>query len=385
MSNHKVSEPIRILHVLTAMNLAGTETLLMNLYRNMDRDKIQFDFAVTATKKCAYDDEITSLGGRIIHYPLYRGMNHKTYVKWWNEFFQQHKEYHIVHGHIGSTAAIYLSVAKKYGCFTIAHSHSTYGAIDIHQILYRMYSYPTRYIAEFFMGCSKDALVSRYGHSVLNGANHFILNNGIDAKKYIYSKEVRAAVRNELGIKKSTILLGTVGRLTPPKNPEFMIRLIKAMNEQALDWQFLWVGKGEKEKEIKEHLQQELAEKRVIMVGARPDVNRLLQAMDIFLFPSLWEGLGIAGVEAQAADLPTLCSEVLPKELKVTDRCEFLPVNDLKSWMDRILNLVEQDHFKLRSNRYEDIKKMHYDIDDMAHWLEEFYLSKERKDETRSI
>ena len=121
------------------------------------------------------------------------------------------------------------------------------------------------------------------------------------------------------------------------------------------------------------------------MVGARPDVNRLLQAMDIFLFPSLWEGLGIAGVEAQAADLPTLCSEGLPKELKVTDRCEFLPVNDLKSWMDRILNLVEQDHFKLRSNRYEDIKKMHYDIDDMAHWLEEFYLSKERKDETRSI
>ena len=111
---------IRILHVLTAMDRAGTETMLMNLYRSIDRDEIQFDFAVTATEHCDYNDEILSMGGKIIHYPKYTGKNHFAYKKWWNEFFRSHPEYKIVHGHIGSTASIYLKIAKNYGCYTNA-------------------------------------------------------------------------------------------------------------------------------------------------------------------------------------------------------------------------------------------------------------------------
>ena len=207
-----MSEPIRILHVLTAMNFAGTETLLMNLYRNIDRSQIQFDFAVTADHECAYDAEIQRLGGRIIHYPLYRGVNHFSYVSWWTHFFKNHPEYYIIHGHIGSTAAIYLHIANKFGRFTIAHSHSTSShRVNLHDMLYCVFSYPTRYVADYFMGCSRDALIDRYGKG--------ILNNGIDARKYIYSKETRNNVREEIHISEDEIVIGTVGRLTPPQNP----------------------------------------------------------------------------------------------------------------------------------------------------------------------
>ena len=114
------------------------------------------------------------------------------------------------------------------------------------------------------------------------------------------------------------------------------------------------------------------------MTGARSDVNRVLQAMDIFTFPSLWEGLGIAGIEAQAADLPTLCSQGLPAELAVTDRCVFLPMNDLNSWVQKIIDIIESGGYKIRKNRYEEIKTNKYDIIDTAQWLQNFYSSQVR-------
>lgn len=376
-----MSEPIRILHVLTAMNFAGTETLLMNLYRNIDRSQIQFDFAVTADHECAYDAEIQRLGGRIIHYPLYRGVNHFSYVSWWTHFFKNHPEYYIIHGHIGSTAAIYLHIANKFGRFTIAHSHSTSShRVNLHDMLYCVFSYPTRYVADYFMGCSRDALIDRYGKGILKNKNHFILNNGIDARKYIYSKETRNNVREEIHISEDEIVIGTVGRLTPQKNPHFIIHMIQELEKRKIKFKFLWVGIGEKEEEIRKALYKELENGTVIMTGARADVNRVLQAMDIFVFPSLWEGLGIAGIEAQAADLPTLCSRGLPEELSVTDRCCFLPMNDLNSWVEKIVEIIKNGEYKPRKSRYEEIKANKYDIIDTANWLQNFYLTQVRNE-----
>ena len=128
-------EPIRVLQVVARMNMAGTETMLMNFYRNIDREKVQFDFAVCTEEHCDYEDEILSMGGRIIRYPQYRGKNHFSYKKWWSEFFRNNREYKIVHGHIGSTAAIYLSIAKKHGCYTIAHSHGTLEPISLRSVI----------------------------------------------------------------------------------------------------------------------------------------------------------------------------------------------------------------------------------------------------------
>lgn len=158
-----MSDPIRVLHVIGIMNRGGAETMIMNLYRHVDRNKVQFDFVENEGETAAYDGEILALGGKIYRCPRYRGKNHLAYKRWWHDFFRSHPgEYPIVHGHIGSTAAIYLSIAKKYGAYTIAHSHSAGAGTAAYQI----FSYPTRFIADHFFACSDDAAVSRYGRKV---------------------------------------------------------------------------------------------------------------------------------------------------------------------------------------------------------------------------
>lgn len=373
-----MSEAIRILHVLTAMNMAGTETLLMNFYRNIDRNTIQFDFAVSATNECAYDKEIEELGGRIIHYPKYTGKNHFQYVKWWNRFLVEHPEYHIIHGHIGSTAAIYLNLAKKCGRFTIAHSHSTEPALSIYSLFYKAYSYPTRFIADQFFGCSKKALIDRYGKRVANNSNAKVINNAIDARKFVYNPNTRKRIREEYRILPDETVLVTVGRLTPPKNPHEIIRICHGLKEDGVDFRFLWYGTGELENEIKQEVKAQNLEDVIQFMNTRNDIYNVLQAADVFLFPSVWEGLGIACVEAQAAGLPTFCSNTIPDEARVTKLSKFLPLNDTKTWCKEIeacIKKISMDDY-VRPNTYNEVVQAGYDIKETVKWLEDFYNSK---------
>jgi len=368
---------IRILHVLSAMERAGTETLLMNLYRHIDRSKIQFDFAVSSTNKAAYDDEIIAMGGRIFHYPRYRGKNHFAYKKWWNEFLTKHNEYKIVHGHIGSTAAIYLNVAKKHGCYTIAHSHSTYGKPDVQQILYRIYSYPTRFVADHFFGCSMPALECRYGKKVAHNADKAqILHNAIDTKKFRYNPETRRQIRNNLSIKADDFVVGTVGRLTSPKNPYFTLKIIAELSKKILHFKFLWVGTGELEDDIKRIVIESKLTDKVIFTGSVPNANEMYQAMDVFIFPSLWEGLGNVAIEAQAAGLPTLCSEAVPNDAKVSDTIYYLPLHDTQKWCELITFQIQQQNLENRKNAYKQVANNGYDIRNVTSNLERFYLKK---------
>lgn len=373
-----MANPVRVLHVLSAMERAGTETLLMNLYRNIDRSKIQFDFAVSATSKAAYDDEIIAMGGKIIHYPRYNGKNHFAYQKWWDKFLTKHTEYQIVHGHIGSTAAIYLKIAKKHGRYTIAHSHNTYGKPDAQQILYRMFSYPTRFVADHFFGCSMPALESRYGKMVAhNGEKAQILHNAIDAKKYRYNLEICQKIRENLSINMNDFVVGTIGRLTPQKNPYFTLKVIKQMSKEVPNFKFLWVGTGELESDIKRIIKESSLTDRVIFTGSVSNANEMYQAMDVFIFPSLWEGFGNVAIEAQAAGLPTLCSVEVPREAKATELAMFLPLDNTQIWCRELISLksrVKSDGYS-RKDTYEEIIKAKYDITAVAEWIEKFYLS----------
>ena len=370
-----MSEPIRVLEVVAKMNLAGTETMLMNFYRNMDRKRVQFDFAVCTEERCDYEDEIISLGGQIIRYPQYRGINHFSYIRWWNNFFRDNPNYRIVHGHIGSTAAIYLSIAKKHGCYTIAHSHGSLGPINLRSIIWRMYSYPTRFVADYYFGCSMDALETRYGNRIAhNKKKSKVLNNAIDASKYIYNINVREEVRKELSISPDEWIIGTVGRLSAPKNPQMTLSIIEDLKNRGEKFRFLWVGEGELRKMIEDELTKRNLTENVILLGLRNDVPRLLQAMDIFVFPSISEGLGIAAVESQAAGLLTLCSNRIPSEAKVTDMCQFISVDDVSKWVTAIVN----NKYYNRTNALDSIIEKGYDIHTAAEWLQEYYLSKWR-------
>ncbi len=372
-----MAEPIRVLHVLSAMERAGTETLLMNLYRNIDRNKVQFDFAVSATDKAAYDDEIVSLGGIIYHYPRYRGKNHFAYKEWWNLFFKKHPEYHIVHGHIGSTAAIYLNIAKKHGCFTIAHSHSTYGKPNAQQIMYRIFSFPTRFVADQFLGCSMLALETRYGDNVAHNTDKAqILHNAIDAKKFRYNSEIRKRIRDEFSINNNEFIVGTVGRMTPSKNPYFTLDIIEKLSKSIQNFKFLWVGTGELENDIKRIIKEKKLENKVIFTGSVSNANEMYQAMDVFIFPSLYEGLGNVAIEAQAAGLPTICSIKVPKEAKATELAEFIPLDNAKIWCKKLLELMKlvKSYNYMRPDTYNIIVGANYDIVGVTKWLENLYL-----------
>ncbi len=374
--NVNQSKQIRVLHVLTAMNRAGAETMLMNLYRAIDREKVQFDFAVTATTCCDYDDEIRALGGRIIRYPKYRGTNHLQYKKWWNDFFKNNHEYHIVHGHIGSTASIYLRIAKRYGMYTIAHSHSTGELKSVRDLFYKVYSYSTRYIADYFIGCSTDALISRYGKKIARLKDRStILNNGVDVKKYTFSDYTRRAIREELGIKDETLVVGTVGRFTEAKNTFFIVDILYEIKKKIPDFVFVWAGAGELKDKVEDYIEKKGLSSNVKLLGVREDIPRVLHAMNVFILPSKFEGLPVIGVEVQAAGVPMLCSDKVSKEVNMSKCVTFLPIDSTAPWVSEILN--ERTYRRIPDASC-DVIKAGYDINSTASWLLSFYEQKQQ-------
>lgn len=359
---------IRILHVIGIMNRGGAETMIMNLYRNIDRTRVQFDFVENSDEPAAFDDEIRSLGGRIYRCPHYNGKNHWAYTKWWHEFFKSHPdEYPIVHGHLGSTAAIYLSIAKKSSAYTIAHSHSA----GIGSGLYRAFSYPTRYVADHFFACSRDAGISRYGKKVGNDPVRCqVLNNAIDARKFVFSNETGRQVRNILNIDEDTLVIGHVGRFVDAKNHLFLIDIFQQIHQQNTNSVLLLVGDGELRSRIEVAIGQNHLENAVIMAGVQSNVWDYYQAMDIFVFPSVYEGLPVSMVEAQAAGLPCCVSANVPRETAITDLVEFIPLERSAAfWANRVLRSANEPRRDTRS----EIENAGFDVSATSMWLEEFY------------
>lgn len=363
-------EPIRVLQVIGIMNRGGAETMIMNLYRNIDRNKVQFDFVENQGSEAAFDAEIRQLGGRIYRCPRYDGKNHVAYTRWWNTFFSSHKgEYPIVHGHIGSTAAIYLSIAKKYGAYTIAHSHSA----GIGSAMYRMFACPTRYIADNFFACSKDAGISRYGKRVGNDSNRCqVLNNAIDTRKFIFSQETRQQIRNHLHIAENAVVIGHVGRFVEAKNHLFLIDIFADIRKRDPNAILLLVGDGELRHEIEIAIAEKHLSKAVILTGVRSNVWDFYQAMDVFVFPSIYEGLPVSLVEAQAAGLPCCVSANIPRDSAITDLVEFLP---LESGAEKWAEIALQRAQKPRHNMLAEIQNAGFDVASTAKWLENFYMN----------
>nr|WP_295761721.1 glycosyltransferase family 1 protein [uncultured Intestinibacter sp.] len=365
-----MENPIRVLHVIGKMNRAGAETMIMNIYRKIDRTKIQFDFMVHTEEKCDFDDEILSLGGRIYRVPRFKGSNILSYKRTWNNFFKEHKEYKIIHGHIGSSAAIYLKIAKKYGLYTIAHSHNTEMGEGIKGMMYKIFSYPTRYIADYFFACSNLAGICRFGKDIVYKKNYLVLKNAIDSEKFIYNESIRKNKRKELGIE-GKFVIGNVARFNIQKNHEYLIEIFKLViqkNENAI---LMLVGDGERKELIIDKINKYKLGSKVIFTGVRDDVHDIMKAMDVFVFPSLYEGLPVTLIEAQAAGLPCLISDTITDEVCITPLVEKLPINkEPIVWakkVDLLRNCKHEDFL-------EDIKNRGYDINTSVLNLEKFYL-----------
>lgn len=366
--------PIRILHVLGKLNRGGAETLVMNWYRNVDRSKIQFDFVIHTKEKCSYTDEILSMGGRIFSVPAYSGINHFQYCAAWNHFFKEHPEYKIIHGHVRSTGVIYMSIAKRYGKIVIAHSHSMNSGTGIIGFVKKTMQYPIRYIADYKWACSYDAGKYLFGKRQIKRSNFKVVKNAIDLSLFTYNVSIRDKMRNELGIR-GKIVVGHVGRFIEEKNHVFLLDVFEEFLQLGIEAELVLVGVGPLMQEIKKKTKEKGIDKSVIFLGERSDVGEIMQAFDVFVFPSIHEGLGNVAIEAQASGLPVLASENVPMEAKITDIMSFLSIdnkNDVKKWSNKLTEIYKEKI--LRNDTYDYMIKSGYEIKEASKKLVEDYL-----------
>ncbi len=367
-----MNNPIRVLQVIGIMNRGGAEAMIMNLYRSIDRSRVQFDFVENSFEPAAFDEEIGALGGKIYRCPHYCGTNHFAYKRWWVDFFKTHaNEYSIVHGHLGSTAAIYLKLAKKYGLYTIAHSHNTWFSTNLKEWIYMAYAYPTRHIADHFFACSMAAGVSRYGKRIVNDVQRFtLINNAIDASKFVYHPQTRQRLRKAFGLQGKTVI-GHIGRFNPQKNHPFLLDIFAEIHRMNASSVLMLVGDGDTRKEAQEKAKALHLSEAVIFMGVRSDIADLLQVMDVLVFPSLFEGLPVTVIEAQSSGLPCLLSDRITQECKLTpETCFFSLEASCAEWASKALKMAEKE----RKDTSQWIREAHYDIVENAQWLQQFYL-----------
>lgn len=358
--------PIRILHIVTTMNRGGLETMLMNYYRHIDRSKVQFDFLVHRDFEADYDKEIKELGGNVYHLSTLNPLS-TSYKKSLNDFFKYHSEYKIVHSHLDCMAGIPLKYAKLNNVpLRIAHAHNSNQTKDVKYPLKLFYKRNIKRNANYLFACGDEA-----GKWMFNTDNFKVLNNAINAKDYTFNINIRNGKRKEFGISDDSILIGHVGRFFTQKNHEFLIDIFNQFHKDHSNSYLMLVGEGELKTSIQDKVKALGLEDNVIFTGLRSDVNELLQAIDVFLFPSLYEGLPVSIIEAQAAGLPCLISDKVPIECKKTDLVYQLSLEDsVNIWADKIHEL---SHIT-RRNTYEEIKESGFDIVENAKWLENFYI-----------
>lgn len=366
-----MSMQIRILHVFGGMDRGGAETMVMNLYRKIDRSKVQFDFIVHTDEECSYDDEIKSLGGKIFRLPRYQGLNHLKYIKLWKQIFEKNPEYKIIHGHVRSTASIYLKIAKKYGLVTIAHSHSTASRGNVlEKKIKDIMQISIKYYADYMFACSEAAGKWLFGKDVTLKANYKYFNNAICIEKYRFDNFTRAQMRAELGIQ-DKFVIGHVGSFTHPKNHTFLIRIFNEIQKYNNEAFLLMVGEGQLKSKIENEIKFLKLQDKVIFTGNIQNVNDYLNIMDVLVFPSIYEGLPVSIIEAQANGLPCVISDTITKEVKITNLVEFISIKkEPLEWVNLINTLKRDD-----TDYINGMIKSDYNIKNLAKWYENFILT----------
>lgn len=366
---------IRILHVLHSLNKGGAETFLMNVYRNINRKKIQFDFVVHSEKEGAYEAEIRTLGGKIFRMEMWNGINLYQYKKQWKRFFKEHLEYNIVHGHLASTAYFYLGIAKKFNRITINHCHGLCISNSLSGKVKKYLSWKNQEVSDYYFTCSMKTGYNVYKQELYDKGLVKMIPNAIEVDKYKYNQETRDSLRTAFNISKNDFVVGHVGRFVTVKNHQFLLEVFNEVKKQKPNSKLLLVGVGELENQIKQKSQELGLEEDVIFAGVRSDVPNILSAMDVFVFPSINEGLGIVLVEAQTNGLKCFASDTIPSEVDLTGNVEFIPLSKgSRYWAEKIL---QHEQYDRSVNCVEKIKEAGYDISSTVQCLTDFYLGKE--------
>lgn len=357
---------IRVLHCVVNMNRGGTESLLMNVYRNINRSNVQFDFLTS--RAGVFDAEIEKLGGRVYRIPYVNEIGHFKYVKNLNDFFRNH-HYQIVHAHMDKMSGLVLRAAKKNGVkIRIAHSHSTKSAGNMPVRLYKwMIGRLINKNATHLMACSTNAAKWLYQSQSEKAT---IINNGIEYELFKFSIQSRKETREKLGISDDTFVIGHVGRFDHAKNQSFIIDIFQDLIKIRPDSVLILVGEGVLFETIKYKVKKLQLDDKVKLLGLRNDVPQLLQAFDVFVFPSRFEGFPLSLVEAQAAGLPCVVSNVVTEEVRISDSVYFLSLKEgSRVWASEIVSICSKN-----TRREAGLLDPSFDIWHTSNMLEQLYI-----------
>ncbi|MBR2028084.1 MAG: glycosyltransferase [Oscillospiraceae bacterium] len=353
-------EPVRILHCVAGIGRGGYETYIMNLYRNIDRTKVQFDFLYSFGG--VYKPEIEALGGRLYKIPFITEKGPFAYTKYVREFFASHPEYKIVHSHMDKFSGHIMREAKRAGIpVRISHSHSVASSgMLAYKVVKGYYGFMINPNCTDRFACSKEAGDWLFGRD-RDDVN--VVKNGIDLKKFSCEDK-----RD-----RSKLTIACVGRLAAEKNHTFLIDIFSEVYKKNKNAQLVIAGTGDTEAMLKDKVAALGLNGAVEFMGDCNDVNALLQRTDIMCLPSLFEGLGIVFVEAQACGVKCIASDRVPMEAKVSDDIVFIPLEKgAQYWADVILNTDVSE----KKNNHDRIRECGYDIGEVADKVQKFYLEK---------
>lgn len=360
------------MHVFATLNKGGSESMIINHYRYIDNEQFRFDFVVHTNHHNTYEQEIQQRGGKIFRLPEFRGTNYCSYKKAWKKLIDSNPNWDIVHIHYFTIAWVIAPILKDLGVdVRIVHIHSNKLIVWHKRILFNIFKKRMIHSTSHFLACSQEA-----GLNIIGKNTHFdVFKNAIETSKFCYNAQSRSIIRTELAIPANKFVIGHIGSFRNyQKNHLFLLDVFKEVKNIIPHSALVLVGDGAIRKHVENYSRQIGLNGDVIFTGVRDDVPQLLSAFDVFVFPSLNEGLGISAIEAQASGLPCLLSDCVPKEAAITKKVSFMSLDSPKKlWAEKIasFNITE-------TNRIEDneiIKKAGYDIATNIFILKNYYMS----------
>lgn len=346
-------EPLRVLHVVPNMQAAGLETLIMNMYRNVDKTKVQFDFLVHYKERYFYDDEIESLGGKIYRLSFRNDGNVYRYIRDLDDFFRNHS-YMIVHGHMASTACFYLKMANKYGVpVRIIHSHNTSTERTVKGFIkHELLKYSTLFANQNF-ACGIMAGKYLFGHR-----DFTIVHNAVDLERFKPDPLIGEQLKQKNGLDKSFVI-GHIGRFNSQKNHKFLIDMFSKLVSKIPNAELLLVGEGELKETIVKQVNDLGLQARVHFLGIRSDTHAIYNMIDVLTLPSLFEGLPVVAIECQACGKKLLVSDSVTKEIAITDLVEYLPISSdsQEKWINKLYEIYSNRSYPQSTQHYNTVKK----------------------------
>lgn len=374
------NKTLRVLQLVDSLGAGGIQAFILNINKNMPLDRIIFDYLVyrNANESEFYDESVKKLGGRIICLPKNHGIKRiKSFLDLYK--MQKEKKYQVVHIH-GDRAKSFFEAAILKLCRTptiIMHSHNDRMSKDkklyhLHLGMQNIIKNLWKFVVNYEFACSNNAAEWMFSESDMKTAKAKVINNGIDEKKFIFNEEIREKYRKKLMLQDKFVIVH-VGRFTYQKNHDFLIDIFNSLIHKYNNALLLLIGDGELKEKIIEKVKQLNLEDKVIFYGLCNEIHNILQAADVFVFPSHFEGLPVVGIEVQASGLMTVASDNITKEIKITDYWTSLSLEKSpQEWADKILEY--KDWYK-REDTSKEIIKAGFSANEIAKNLEDLYLN----------